>query len=397
LDEATLQFDNTPLFWNYDLFLGGNYRFPMLGLMFKTIFTDVFEDYRIEVGARMPLNFGGMEYFLTFHDRKRRWDKKYSFYRRGRTENYILVDTSSNTQVEARGRDLKHLVMAEFSYPLDRYQSVRLTPSFQTHRVAILAQDLNSLVVPNYTVNRLGFRAEYVYDNSLSLRLNILKGTRFRAFAEVFSPLNLGSLTSNMGFDLRHYLPIDGKSILAVRAAGASSWGKQKILYSLGGVENWLFPSTNQTIPLPDASAFMYQTVAANLRGFQNNIRNGNSYFVASAELRIPFSAYLRSGSGFVRNMQLLAFADMGTAWQGLSPFSKDNPLNTTLIDRSGPNAVSPIRVRVNYFRTPVVFSYGLGLRTIILGYFLRFDYGWGIETGQMLSPRLHVALGTDF
>ena len=56
-----------------------------------------------------------------------------------------------------------------------------------------------------------------------------------------------------------------------------------------------------------------------------------------------------------------------------------------------------PVEVKVNYFRDPLVAGYGVGLRSTILGFFLRVDYGWGIETRQVQPPIWHLALGTDF
>jgi hypothetical protein len=41
--------------------------------------------------------------------------------------------------------------------------------------------------------------------------------------------------------------------------------------------------------------------------------------------------------------------------------------------------------------------GYGAGIRTLLFGYFLRVDYGWGIETREIQQPRLYIALGTDF
>jgi hypothetical protein len=186
---------------------------------------------------------------------------------------------------------------------------------------------------------------------------------------------------------------------------GATSFGKQKMLYSLGGVENWLFfnPDSivNHTIPLPDAEKFAYQVQSANLRGFESNARNGSSVLLINAEMRIPITEYLTRRlpkNVLLRNLQLVAFYDIGTAWQGLSPFSTENPLNTTSIDPgASTGVVSPIRVRVNYYRRPIIQGAGFGLRTVFLGYFLRLDYAWGIETGALQRPMVYLSLGTDF
>jgi hypothetical protein len=353
-----------------------------------------------------------MEYFVSFEDRKHRLDKKFSVYRRGRLDNYEIVDTLTNDTWEVRGRNIKYMAMAEFRYPLSKFSSVQGTLSFQSDKVAIISEDRNSLNVPVFSFSQAGLRAEYIYDNTIPLRLNARKGTRARFFADYFQNIqteadslkyNLKVLSPTMvlGFDARHYFSFDNKTIFAFRSTAAASFGKMKMLYALGGMENWVLPSANENIPLPDASNFTYQVLAAPLRGFQNNIRNGSNFAVINAEVRIPITEYLSRtppSNVLLRNLQLVGFYDVGTAWQGLSPFSKENPLNTTTIDPgAGGSVVSPIRVRVNYYRRPIVQGAGFGLRTVFLGYFLRMDYAWGIETGALQTPRVYLSLGMDF
>ena len=88
----------------------------------------------------------------------------------------------------------------------------------------------------------------------------------------------------------------------------------------------------------------------------------------------------------------MVSFFDAGAAWEGISPFSNDNPLNTSVITNG-----NRVIVRLNYFREPVVAGYGLGLRTTLFGYFVRADYAWGIETRRVQRPKLYLAMGLDF
>jgi hypothetical protein len=412
VDDLTFQLDNTPLFWGMDLYLQGKYRFPALGLLMKTGFTDIFEDYRLEMGIRLPVNLNGLEYFLSFEDRKSRLDKKFSLYRRSRTDDYLVTDTLTNEPWRAKGRNIKHMAMAELRYPLTKFASVQGTVSFQADKVALISENRNSLEVPVFSFSQAGLRLEYIYDNTIPLRLNARKGTKARFFADYFQNIETGAdsvrfkmkiknPTMVLGFDARHYISLDNKTVLALRSTAAASFGTMKMLYSLGGMENWMFPRFNETIPLPDAEKFTYQMLAAPLRGFQNNIRNGSNFALINAELRIPVTEYLSRtppSNVMLRNLQLVAFYDVGTAWQGLSPFSKDNPLNTTTIDPgTGGAVVSPVRVRVNYYRRPIVQGLGFGLRTVFLGYFIRMDYAWGVETGDLQTPMVYLSLGMDF
>ena len=135
----------------------------------------------------------------------------------------------------------------------------------------------------------------------------------------------------NIGFDARHYLQIYRNIIWAVRAAGDFSWGKQKLIYYLGGVDNWLMFGKNQradgtfrylnpsNIPDP-ATTYAFQSLAVNLRGFIQNTANGNNALVINSEVRAPvFSSFFNKpiNNAFLRNFQVVQFIDLGTAWNG--------------------------------------------------------------------------------
>ena len=123
--------------------------------------------------------------------------------------------------------------------------------------------------------------------------------------------------------------------MIALRAAGATSLGNDKILYYLGGSDGAVVSNFNQDTPIPQDQNFSYKVIAPHLRGFDYNIRNGTSFLLANAELRIPiFQYFIRktNRSTFLRNFQIVGFADVGTAWHGLTPNSGDNPINAVTL-----------------------------------------------------------------
>ena len=130
------------------------------------------------------------------------------------------------------------------------------------------------------------------------------------------------------------------------------------------------------------------------MRGFPQNIRNGNSFAVWNSELRVPLFTYIFNRpirSEIIRNFQVVGFFDVGTAWQGLSPFDEDNPFNVETITQD------PVTVTVKHFRNPVVAGYGVGLRTLLFGYFIRTDVAWGIDSGVVNDPVWYFSLSLDF
>jgi len=403
-DFITSQLDNSLLFEGMNSFAANPndpFNPPNPGILLKATVQDLFEDYEIEGGVRIPTSFDGAEYFVTFNDRKKRLDRRYSVYMRRQRLN------GGTTPARSVRRQENIILLGQYGvrYPLDVFRSVRATATLRQDRLVQLATDVQAYNTPTRNDQRIGLRLEYVFDNSYEVATNIRNGTRYKVWAESFKKFAVNTndgldVSFDDGFltvlalDARHYQPILKHSVLAGRLAAATSFGSEKILYFMGGVDNWLFPAQNNDISIPGGD-YAFQTLAANLRGFRIGIRNGNSYALANTELRVPIFKYLskRLNSSFLENFQVVGFFDVGTAWVGSDPYREDNPLNTTSIVEGNDN----IEVTVNYFRDPLVAGYGVGARTVLFGYFVRVDYAWGIETRVVQDPRLYISFGLDF
>jgi hypothetical protein len=162
----------------------------------------------------------------------------------------------------------------------------------------------------------------------------------------------------------------------------------------MGGVDNWLFPKFDVTTPIDYEQNYAYQTLATNMRGFYQNVRNGNSFLVINSELRFPLFQFFSKtplSSAFLRNFQLVAFGDIGTAWTGISPYSPENALYTRYID-SG-----PLHISVEMQKEPIVGGFGFGARAHLLGYFIRGDVAWGVEDYKIHDPVFYLSLSLDF
>jgi hypothetical protein len=408
-DYVTTQLDNTILFEGLNSFAGvpQDFGYPAPGILLKANFKDLLEDYQFEGGIRVPTTFNGAEYFLIFDDNKKRFDKRYALYRRKLRFNLPENNNIVNTVGPTNPKFENEIILGQYrvKYPLDVFTSIRATGSLRFDNTRFLATELATLEPPIIREQRLGLKLEYVFDNTLDVSLNIKNGTRYKFYVETSKGFNLSfqdgaNLDLNQGFlsvigaDVRHYQRFLKHSVLAGRFAFASSFGSEKILYQLGGTDGWLLPKYNTDIPFPQSNEFAFQTVATNMRGFRLNIRNGNSFALINTELRMPVFRYIfpHTQSNFFRNFQLVGFFDAGTAWQGTDPFDEDSPINTEII-----SDIPQVEVKVTYFRDPIVFGYGAGLRTVLFGYFVRLDYAWGLETRQVQDPRLYLSIGMDF
>ena len=213
-----------------------------------------------------------------------------------------------------------------------------------------------------------------------------------------------------LSLDLRHYQKIHRDLVLATRFAFSQSGGSSPKKSTLGGMENWIGSNTKEQVAsnpllvpntLRNEIPYDYRDVffldfAAPLRGFRQGKLTGTSYMLFNAELRLPLIRYLYRGnitSNFLRNLQLVAFSDIGTAWTGNGPFSQQNSLNTEVV---GGGSI-PFRAVVTTFKNPFLIGYGAGIRTMLFGYFVKFDYAWGLEDKTVGKPIPYLTLGYDF
>ncbi len=171
----------------------------------------------------------------------------------------------------------------------------------------------------------------------------------------------------------------------------------------LGGIRNWVFarrPNQEEendplaTVSNVDNSNILFVDFV-NLRGFDFNKFNGTDVLTFSAELRLPVVRYFYQGpiaSNFFRNLEFVGFYDIGSSWTGASPFSENNSINTEVIQED------PIfKAEIQNFKNPWLQSYGAGIRTVLLGYYLKFDLAYPIEDDVVGKPRFYLSLGYDF
>ncbi len=401
LVDVSSGFDNSVLFEGLESNIGDSQELlnQPVGIRFKAVVKDLFEDYRIELGARYPTSLNGSEYYLTIEDNKKWLDKKYALYRRSRSVNEVLgvFPTSSDKRVFLQG-------LAQIKMPIDIYRSLRLTGTLRSDRIYPRAINLADIEREIEEEKRIGLKVEYVFDSTNEKDINIIHGTRYKVYVEALNRFDLqiqdgfefdasNGFTTVIGADFRNYTPLGRWASLAFRATGATSLGSNKMLYHLGGIEGGLFSSFNNDIPIPTDDQFAFRALAPHLRGFNHNIRNGSSYLLSNTELRLPVVRQIfgRVKNNFLRNLMFTGFFDIGSAWHGLSPYSDENPLNIVTVENTS------VVVTANFFRDPFVYGYGVGMRSTFLGYYLKLDYGWGVETRTILSPKLYFSLGTDF
>ena len=157
-----------------------------------------------------------------------------------------------------------------------------------------------------------------------------------------------------------------------------------------GQVTKYRYFNPNNT-PAPD-NAYAFQSLAVNMRGFIQNVANGNNALVINSEFRLPVFTTLFSkpiNNAFLRNFQIIQFVDLGTAWNG-----RYDKLTRPSTVYGNP----PVQVNIKAGGIgPFLGGYGFGARSTLLGYFIKSDVGWQMNGFFKGKPILYFSMGLDF
>ncbi len=397
-DQMVSQIDFSFLNASYQAFTGGAFYFnPGLNLLFKLGANDLFEDYRLVGGVRFATDFDSNEYLLSFENLKRQLDKQLVFHRQV-FKNYVYSDGG---YIESFLKTFTHELLGSLKYPLTQSLAIKGTASFRHDNIVFLSTDIKNMNQPNNLKVWGGLKGELIFDNTRVLGTNLYSGMRFKIFGEAYRQVNKAkSDLFVVGGDFRYYIRIHRTLIWANRFAASASFGRSRLIYYLGSVDNWInlnqskVPTFNQSVAIDYTRNYAYQALATNVRGFSQNIRNGNNFAVFNTELRWPIFRYLLGhplSSGFLNTFQVVGFADVGSAWTGLHPFTDENAWDTEVI-RNG-----PMTITLDSYRDPIVAGYGFGVRSRVLGYFIRLDWAWGVENMEVQPRMFYLSLSLDF
>ena len=309
------------------------------------------------------------------------------------------------------GKVFTNLYQANIKYPFDETKSIRLSTGVRSEYTVLSSVDPITSPVESQRTQYSTSRLEYVYDNSLNPTTNIWNGLRYKIFADwnrQVSGIKFadGPNTFNLGFDARYYVPIYRNFIWAGRAAADFSWGNQKFIYYLGGVDGWMMFGENTVIrngqqkdryfntnnrPAQD-QAYAFQSLTVNMRGYIQNVANGNNAMVINSEFRLPVvSTFFDKtvNNPFLRNLIITQFIDLGTAWNG----AYDSFKRPEVVYGSDPVSVKVKTGGVG----PFAGGYGFGARSTLFGYFVKYDVGWPMNGFFKGRPVMYVSLGFDF
>ena len=376
-------------------FLWDPYRNFMMFM--ETEINDVLENYKIKGGALIKTDFKQGDLFAEFQYLKYWMDFKARIDRKT-----YLVESQDN---------LMH------KYKLSRFKVTAALPITHTFRVAASPfftetsfTNLNYLNVTGQATDQAsnsreryaGGSISLIFDNSVERSFNLYQGTRaLIEYTTHFHSENSSMNFSNLRFDFRHYQKIHKEITWANRVLYGKQMGPARKDYMLGGMDNWLFASSDvqgEQDPLAvtndkDNSDILFNEFVTNLRGLDYNEAYGSDVLVFNSELRVPLFLYLTDGpikSNFLRNFQLISFFDIGSVWTGSPPFKDGRPITQRFEG-------NPFSAEIVKFQNPWLGGFGYGVRTVILGYYIKFDMARPYLDGEIKDYRFYFTLGLGF
>lgn len=371
---------------------------------------DILEDIKINGGIKLGSNLSDKDLFVNFENTRKRIDWGVTYYRSkiSNYPNFFKGDFLGIPYIYYDNLLTTNLYQFNFKYPFNEIKSFRASAGVRSDRgtlrpflPVLLGYDSAALRAPDSIANSLVTRFEYVHDNSINPSDNIWNGLRWKIYTDFWLPVSKGSAIKgnkilNVGFDARYYYKIYRNFIWAVRGAGDFSFGDAKMIYYLGGADGWVSPKFS-TLNTPDPSQnYVYQSLALNLRGFQQNIANGNNALVLNSELRLPvFATFIDKpiNSAFLRNFQIVQFIDLGTAWAG-----DLKNIKRPIVIVPPPDQNTPVFFRFKAGGIgPFAGGYGFGARSTLLGYFMKLDAAWQMNGLFRGGPTFYFSFGFDF
>jgi hypothetical protein len=359
---------------------------PWLMPYVKFSLSDLQRNWNIEAGVRSNLGLNFTDFHVKAGYYAKRVDHEWTYFRRNRK-----FDVDPNLYQQ----NITQLFGYKIQRPVD--ERLRMTLGLGWRRETILTKitENNALEIPDRNKNYLEQKLELLFDNSVSSGLNNVTGTR--AKWSIVNMVNIGEKQSLqwLEMDMRKYFPVGRFLMVAQRISGAYNLGKTKVGYYMGGVENWTAKDQipSKLIMLPQQDLALQQWVC-NLRGYYRGARMGHSFMLSNTELRLPLMKMIYRkplSAEFFKHFTITGFADLGCAFTGQTPADPTNPYNTVYLNTPNYN------MSITSQRNPWLLGLGYGVRSRVLGYFVKYDRAWGFQENQWQSPINYFSLGLDF
>lgn len=351
----------------------GTYKYPEIGGMFSSGYSDIFEQHQFSIGYKLPAGTEGSDFFVRYHNKQKRLDWYALYFRKVESlkpdPRQAWVDAQGNPY-PAAAKVKTYYYELGFNYPFTYHSAVSATIAYRKGRTVFLATDPYSLPYPT-----LG---EQWNMNTIALNHNHLKPTAHNnAFYRGFRNkllldvmMQIGSKNPAFAYGISNqfewHQPLHKAINWVTQLKAGYSGGGEHILYTFGGVDHNVNGKVDSSVLFNQQAPYVFQSLVTQLRGFKQNSLYGNVYGLLNTDVYVQlFDGLLdyKTPYSFINKLQLGAFADVAWARETWKP-----------------DAICQQR-----------HSFGISAKTILAGYPIRLDLAFPYNFSQ--SPMLHFSL----
>lgn len=208
-----------------------------------------------------------------------------------------------------------------------------------------------------------------------------------------FKPLEKSGVNTNLFFNTKYDQTFFRIFQLSTRFSIQSSVGKQKTVWLMGGVSNWLRP-VYANAPVYNSDRVGLFSTTGDFAGLPYNYKAGTSTGMAKMILSMPLNPVISQqnfNQNFFKFLVLRTFFNMGTAWFGQNPFSIKNPENKDIIETGSMTITNYVA------KNPLVWSWGTGASSVLFGYEIGFDFAIGYNERGKIGQFNYLTVGKEF
>lgn len=354
------------------------------GIHLAVAITDVHKSHMLTGGIKTNSNLYRLEFYSHYENRRKRLVKSAGVWRNA----YITT-----TREQLYFRNLSNDFSASLKYPLLTGLTLGTGAGFRKDARIFLSSGSESLSTRNLEQKLARIELFATLDKTRNKQLNTYEGILARVQTEYQFRLDGQGDFGAASLNVRYGTRLANLLYWMNKLEANHSYGPGQMRYFTGGMENWIDPGIKTATYLSDRYT-TYLVPVYGVRGFQYNARNGNTSITFNTEVRYQLGKKLfrRSGqSEFLENIMITAFADVGSAWYGRSPYDRKNPLNSRTIETGA------LLIKVYNPKDPLIYGLGGGIRTALFSYYLKWDIALGRDNGKWLDHINYLTIGKDF
>ncbi len=343
----------------------------------QLLFSDMLGNHRIGLSTNLVLDLRNADYVLSYQDRSRRTHLGVQGFHLARQ----LRDPVNPTIYRYRNYGL----VGTARYPLDKFRRV----DAEVGLLGVSLTDLSNLGERARSRLFAVPRVTYTEDRTVPGFLGPRSGTRWAA--SLSGAPGPDAFFATALADGRRYWSLGPGYAVALRGSAGLSVGPNPQRFYAAGVQNWV-QTEFDSLPVEGPDDFVFATPVLPVRGFGFNEAAGDRFALVNAEARVPLVAAVLPGPlplAPLYNLQTVGFVDAGVIsnggldlWRTVSVDDDDDP-TTPDVERE--------------VLDDVLLGAGVGLRTLVLGYPVRADWGWPFDGKRFGERRFYVSVGLDF